>query len=136
MHACGQTSDELIPVRITGHLLGSGTYWKGNPMSFRTLFAGIATLAVAFWASAPSMAEDKNNTHKGTVVKAEDGKLTMTMKGEEKEHSHAVATDAKITFEGKECKLEDLKKGYQITVTTEKVGEKTMVTKIEATKAV
>ena len=105
-------------------------------MSFRTLFAGIATLAVAFWVSAPLMDEDKDNTHMGTVVKAEDGKLTMTMKGEEKEHSHAVAIDAKITFEGKECKLEDLKKGYAIAVTTEKRGEKTTVTKIDATKAV
>jgi hypothetical protein len=53
-----------------------------------------------------------------------------------KEHSHAVATDAKITLEGKECKLEDLKKGYQITVTTEKRGDKTTVTKIDATKAI
>jgi hypothetical protein len=105
-------------------------------MILRTLFAGIATVAVAFWASAPVMAEDKDNTHMGTVVKAEDGKLTMTMKGEEQEHSHAVATDAKLTLEGKECKLEDLKKGYQITVTTEKRGDKTTVTKIDATKAI
>lgn len=67
-------------------------------------------------------------------MKAGDGKLTIVDK-EKKEHSCTVAKDAKITCEGKECKLEDLKEGFMVKVTVEKDGDKAMATKIEAKKA-
>ena len=66
-----------------------------------------------------AVADDKDaKDHEGIVVKAGEGKLTMTAKGEEKEHTMNVAKDAKISLDGKEAKLANLKKGYHVTVTT------------------
>jgi hypothetical protein len=60
-----------------------------------------------------ALAEDKQ--HDGTVVKAGDGKLTMVTKGNK--HTHEIGKNVKITLDDKPAKLEDLKDGYQITVT-------------------
>ena len=56
--------------------------------------------------------------HKGVVVSAEDGRLVMKDAGG-KEHGHLVGKEAKITVNGKPGRLEDLKAGAQIRVTTE-----------------
>src|SRR5436190_21107767 len=104
-------------------------------MTRRTLLVGLAAFALAAWGAGPVAAEDKAGSHEGMVVKAGDGMLTMTNKEGKEEHTHAVGTDAKISFDGKECKLDDLKKGYLVTVKTEKKGEETLVTSIEARKA-
>jgi len=86
----------------------------------------LAVLAVAlFLAPSLSFAEEKEATQDGTVVKAADGKLTITGK-DNKEHTCDVAKDAKITCDGKVCKLEDLKKGVKVTTA------KKMATTIEA----
>ena len=86
-------------------------------------------LLVLCWAT-PARAQDE--THEGKVVSVASGKLTMTDKDGKNEHSHDVATDAKISRDGKDCKLEDLKKGDKARVTTEKKGDKEMATRIEA----
>ncbi|HKB01232.1 MAG TPA: hypothetical protein VKD90_03385 [Gemmataceae bacterium] len=106
-------------------------------MTHRMLFLVVSALALAFWAAGPAPADDtKSGTHDGYVVKAGDGRLTMTTaKGAREEHTHVVAMDAKITCDGKECKLEDLKKGDHVTVTQETKGDKKMVTKIVAKRA-
>jgi len=110
-------------------------------MTRRMLFVAFSALALAVWAAGPASADDTKagsarNTHEGFVVKAGDGHLTMTAaKGAREEHTHAVAADAKVTCDGKECKLEDLKKGDQIRVTEEKKGDKKVVTKVEAKRA-
>jgi hypothetical protein len=67
--------------------------------------------------------------HEGKVVKAGDGKPTMTMKGDEKKHTHDVARDAKITLDGKKAKLEDLKNGFHVKVM---MDAKHAIMKIEA----
>jgi predicted lipoprotein len=101
-------------------------------MKLRTLPLLVAALALALLAYAPVRAEEGDTTHSGTVVKAADGKLTMTDK-DSKEHSHAISDDVKITCDGKKCKLEDLKEGTKVKVTTRKDGVKTVVTRIDAT---
>jgi len=100
----------------------------------RTLFTTLAALSIALWAGGIATADDdtKAGTHDGTVVKAADGQLVMSGKDGKDQHTHVVAVDAKITRDGKEAKLEDLKPGDQVRVTAEKKGDKTMVTKIEA----
>ncbi len=102
----------------------------------RRTFA-LAAVAVLAFAFSPLRAEEeeKAGTHEGKVVKAEAGKLTMTDKEGKKEHTHAVPADAKVSCDGKECKLEELKAGSTVKVTTEKKGDKVVVTKIEAKKA-
>jgi hypothetical protein len=91
----------------------------------------LALLGLAlFVGSSVALAADE--THQGTLVKAENGKLTMTDTAG-KEHSHNVADNAQITLDGKACKLEDLKRGFKLKVTT-KEGDPNTAIKIEATK--
>ena len=90
----------------------------------------LAVLCFLFVASTPAVAEDKS--HEGTFVSAVAGKLTMKDK-DGKEHSHTIAPDAKITCDGKECKVEDLRAGYKLKVTM-KEGEPNTIAKIEARK--
>jgi len=93
------------------------------------LFGVIALMVVI---SAPAMsADDKADTHDGKVVKVDGEKLTMTDKAG-KEHTHAVSKIAKVTIDGKDAKLADLKAGQDITVTVDK--DKSEVTKIDAKK--
>jgi len=110
-------------------------------MLYRVLSLLVAALVLALLVSGPALAQkdkekdkDKEGTHEGIVVKAADGKLTMTDKDGKNEHVHDVAKDAKISCDGKECKLDDLKKGFTVKVTTEKKGDKVVATKIEAKK--
>jgi len=98
------------------------------------LLALVAVAALVTPALAEKEKDKKDNTHSGVVVKAGDGKLTMTDKAGKNEHTHDVAKDAKITVDGKECKLEDLQKGAAITVTVENKGDKKVATRIEAKK--
>lgn len=95
----------------------------------------VAAVALVFAWGAQSFAGDEQpGTHQGKVVKAEAGKLTMTDKAG-KEHTHMVGKTAKVTCDGKACKLEDLKPGYTVKVTAEKKGSEVVVTKVEASTA-
>ena len=91
-----------------------------------TLFAVALVLAV-FVGPQPVSADDK--VHEATVVKAGDGKITLTFKGDDKKHEHDVAKDAKITLDDKDAKLEDLKEGATVKAT---MDDKFIVLKIEA----
>jgi hypothetical protein len=87
-------------------------------MVTRLLIALVATAALAVITNV-SLAEKKAaDTHSGVVVSVADGKLTMSDKDGTNEHTHDVAVDAKISCDGKDCKLEDLKKGATVKVTT------------------
>lgn len=100
----------------------------------RRAFALAAVAAMVAWAG-PVAADDlKEGTHEGKVVKAEAGKLTMSDKDGKNQHTHAIGADAKVSCDGKECKVEDLKPGATVKVTTEKKGDKVVVTKVEAKK--
>ena len=89
-------------------------------MVTRLMVALVAVAALAVLTSGSLAAKDDaaGDTHSGVVVSAADGKLTMSDKDGKNEHSHDVAVDAKISCDGKECKLEDLKKGTSVKVTT------------------
>jgi hypothetical protein len=91
----------------------------------------LGALALALFVSQTAMAADK--THEGKIVKVADGKLTMTDKDGTNKKTHDVSTDAKITCDGKEVKLDELKEGQfvKVTMNTDD-NEKSTVTKIEA----
>lgn len=82
---------------------------------------------VLFLSQASYSGDDKPMA--ATVVKAGDGKITLTFKGDDKKHTHDVAKDAAITLDGKKAKLEDLKAGNPAKVT---MDAKYVVTKVEA----
>jgi hypothetical protein len=88
----------------------------------------IVALALVALAGLTVRAADEK-AQEATVVKAGDGKITLTFKGDEKKHTHDVAKDAKITLDDKKAKLEELKEGFPAKVT---MDAKFVVTKIDA----
>jgi hypothetical protein len=93
----------------------------------RHLLSLLTLVAATAFVAAPALAAD--TAHEGTVVSAEAGKLTMTKKGDTKEHSHAITDKTTITLDGKPAKLTDLKKGQHVKVT---IDDTMAVTKVEA----
>ncbi|MDY3555363.1 hypothetical protein R5W24_004506 [Gemmata sp. JC717] len=101
----------------------------------RRTFALAAVAALVFAFNTARAEDAKPGTHEGKVVKAEAGKLTMTDKDGKHEHTHTIPASAKVTCDGKECKVEDLKPGSSVKVVTEKKEDKVMVVRVEAKKA-
>jgi hypothetical protein len=96
---------------------------------FRVVAPFVAALAIVALIGGVALAE---KSHDGLVVSVAEGKLTMTDAGGKNEHSHTIGTDAKISLDGKDAKLADLKKGDKITVTQDDAGK---VTAVKATRA-
>jgi len=102
-------------------------------MIYRMLSVAALALALVLSASALAAKEAKDAeviTHDGKVVSVDGDKLVMANKAG-KEHKHTLAEGAKVTCDGKACKLEDLKVGTKIRVSTTKEDKKT-ATAIEA----
>jgi hypothetical protein len=101
-------------------------------MQYRILGLVVAVAALVLALGSVSVAADKKdkNTHTGTLVSVTGNDFTMTAKG--KEHKHTLAADAKVTCDGKTCKLDDLKAGTTIAVTTRE-GDNRMATRVVAT---
>jgi hypothetical protein len=100
-------------------------------MVYRVLPVFVIALALVLLVGMPVLAErEKADAHEGTVVSANEKELIMKDKDGNR-HSHTLAADAKVTCDGKDCKLEDLKPGQKIRVTTKK-DDKKVATKIEA----
>jgi len=92
----------------------------------------VIVLVVA--ASLSLRAEEKpdKNSHVGTFLSARGTSFMMEAEG--KEHTHNLVKDGKVLgLDGKECRLEDLKKGQPIRVTT-KEGDHKIALKVEALK--
>ena len=102
-------------------------------MTYRIFAVGLfAAALVLLGRGVPAGADEKKDAvHHGHVVKVADGKLTM-VGDDKKEVTHPVAKDAKVTIDGKEAKLEDLKEHTHVAVTMKEEGGKHTVTKIEA----
>jgi formylmethanofuran dehydrogenase subunit D len=98
------------------------------PRLVTSLLVSLALVAIA----SSVFAQDK--THEGTVVSAAEGKLVMTDKGGKDEHTHMIAATTKVTLDGKAAKLEDLKKGDSVKVTTDAGGKVTAVAATRSTK--
>ena len=98
--------------------------WKTEVMNYQTISAGAITLAL-FAGSMVAFAEDKSAeaTHDGTVVKITSTELVMNSK-DNKEHTHTLSSATTMTLDGKDCKMEDLKAGLKIRVTTTAADKK------------
>jgi hypothetical protein len=94
--------------------------------------AYFVALALVLGLAAHLYADDAKS-HEGMVVSAADGKLVMTG-ADGKEHSHKVAATVPVTVNGKPAKLDDLKKGMQIKVTTDKEGAVLAVATVDVKK--
>lgn len=101
------------------------SYKTAAALGALAIFSGCVTAQVA-------RAEDAK-THDGMVVSASDGKLVMTG-SDGKEHSHTIAASVPVTVNGKPGKLDDLKKGVRIKVSTDKDGNVLSVATLDAKK--
>jgi hypothetical protein len=103
----------------------------------RSLTCALFCFALVLSLMAARTALAVESVHEGKVVSVTDGKngadgkLVMTDKDGKNEQSHAIAATVKITLDGKDAKLTDLKKGDYIKVTT---GDTKAVTKVAATR--
>ena len=95
---------------------------------FCVLFLSLAVLAFV----SPSANAEEKVVEGCKVVKVEEGKLFITHEG--KDHSAPVAKDAKITVDGKDAKLADLKKDQTVKLTIRKEDSGLQIIKIEASK--
>jgi hypothetical protein len=97
-------------------------------MISRIPFLAAVVVALVAFAGLPLLTAD-DKVHEVTVVKAGDGKITLTLKGDDQKHTHDVAKDAKITLDAKKAKLEELKEGFPAKVM---MDDKFVVTMIDA----
>jgi hypothetical protein len=107
---------------------------------YRALPFYLIALALALFVGTPVRADkdkaaERGDRHEGTVVSVTAD--TLVMKGnaedgeEARKHSHTLADNARVLCDGKECKLEDLKAGQKVRVTTQK-GDKGIAVRVEA----
>jgi uncharacterized protein (TIGR03000 family) len=73
-------------------------------------------------------------SHEGRIISSTADQLTMGDKDGQNKHSHTILRDTKITLDGKDSKLEDLKPGMEVRVTP-KEGDKDKASRIEAKTA-
>lgn len=100
-------------------------------MNFQTISMGAIAMVVLAGNAVAFTADDaKEAMHDGTIVSISSTELVMKGKGD-KEHTHTLAKNAKLTLDGKDCKAEDLKAGLKIRVTT-KTGDAKEATNVEA----
>jgi hypothetical protein len=95
------------------------------------LVAVALVLLVGARAVADEKQKDSKNQMEGKVVRIEGNKIVMTDKDGKNEHTHTLAADARISCDGKECKLTDLRKDQHVRVTT-KEGDPTQAVRVEA----
>ncbi len=91
-----------------------------------------AVLAFLGWGAAARADEKKDHVLEGEVHKVAEHKLTV-VGTDKKEHTVEVPKEAKVTLDGKDAKLADLKPHTPVKVTMKEEGGKHVVTKVEAT---
>jgi hypothetical protein len=123
--ADGSSAVEGLPVRDKS--------LKEGIMLYRVASLCLMALALFLFlgAQVPAAQDKEANTHEGTVVNVTATKLVMKGKDDNKEHTHTLAADAKVTCDGKACKLDELRAGQRIRVTT-KAGDQSIAVRIEA----
>lgn len=91
--------------------------------SLKTVLPFVVMLFVLFVTKAATAAD---KTHDGTVVSVTSSELVMADK-DKTEHKHTIGADVKVSLDGKDVKITDLKKGDSITVTQNDAGKVTKV---------
>jgi hypothetical protein len=103
---------------------------KDSMMNYRMFTTVALALIVALFASAPAWAAKDTSAHYGSFVSASDGQFVMK-NGKGQQMTHSLAPNAKVTCDGKACKLADLKAATKLRVTT-KYDDPKAVTNVEA----
>ena len=86
-------------------------------MLLRAISVATFTLAVCAFAALANAKDVADGTHTGVVVSTTSGKLVMSDKDGTNEHSHTITADTKVTLDGKDAVITDLKAGQKVSVT-------------------
>ncbi len=113
-HVFPQQGETMKPHKVAGFVLLLGLGW---------LTVGPCAVSEA----------DEADTHEGVVASAGNGKLSM-MASDGKQLSYDIGETVKITVDGRMGRLEDLKVGARIRVTTDKNGRAMDVATIDSHK--
>lgn len=97
-------------------------------MEYREFLLCFVLLALILFMSTMTSAAE---TRQGKVLAAGYGKLTIIEATSHTQLTQDVAADAAILCENKTCDLADVKAGDMVTMTMDKDGGKSVVTKIE-----
>jgi ribosome maturation factor RimP len=108
---------------------------KERIMKNRLVAVCLAAVALVLFVGVRALADEKQkdtkNQMEGKIVRIEGNKIVMTDKDGKNEHTHTLAADAKVSLDGKDARLTDLKKDQMVRVTT-KEGDPTQAVRIEA----
>lgn len=100
---------------------------------FVRLFALLISMGWLMAASCTAAVADEADTHDGVVVSAGNGRLSMTAT-DGKQQSYEIGEMVKITVNGHMGRLEDLKVGARIRVTSDKNGRVMDVATLDSNK--
>jgi sporulation protein YlmC with PRC-barrel domain len=89
----------------------------------------------AFYGASTDADHPAAGTHEGKVVRVEGDELTMTDETGSREHKHTVGPDVRITLDGRAIKLNGLRKGHLVSVTTDERDGTHVVVAIEGRTA-
>ncbi|HEX3998722.1 MAG TPA: hypothetical protein VHX65_09255 [Pirellulales bacterium] len=90
-------------------------------------------IVIAWLGVGPFVLAEEADTHEGLVVSAAAGKLAITgIDG--KPYSYDIGDQVKVTVNGHMGKLDDLKTGARVRVTTDKKGRALNVATVDAVK--
>lgn len=84
----------------------------------RMIVIGIAALVFGWICLLNQPAVAAAEAHEGYVVRAENNLLTMTDKDGQNQHTHMVVPATEITLDGRKARLDELKSGSWVKVTT------------------
>jgi len=85
-------------------------------MLMRSITIGV--IAVAGWLVASANAKEPvDGTHTGIVVSTTADELRMSDEDGKNQHTHSITADTKVTLDGKDAKITDLKVGQKVSVT-------------------
>src|SRR5258708_4456584 len=95
-------------------------------MNYRVLPLLLMAVALVLFVSVPVLADQpkeraadqSRNTHEGVAVRVSGNQLVMSDQAGKQQHTHMLAADARVTCDGKDCTLADIKPGMRIRVTT------------------
>jgi hypothetical protein len=108
---------------------------KERNMKNRLATVCLVAVALALFVGTRALADDKNKDNKnqmeGKIVRIEGNKIVMADKDGKNEHTHTLAADARVSIDGKDARLTDLKKDQMVRVTT-KEGDQTQAVRVEA----
>ena len=104
--------------------IAANTFWRGCTLAL------LSTLSIGVWAQTAHQIE----VNRGTVVYASGNDLTVKMEDGTLKHL-VVPSDYRLSVDGKQVSVHDLKPGTKLTQTITSIAEEQLVTEVRTVDA-